>query len=212
MRVRKFMTTEVITVEVDTPLLEAQEIMQKHNIKRLPVMKSGKLVGFVTKHMLLEAAPSSATTLSMHELQYLISNMKVGDIMVRDPKTLTPDLPMETAIWLGRKYGIGGFPVVEDGKLLGIITESDMTDIMAEILGLGSEGVRITIECVGEPLGELREIIGVLVEHKIILNSIMGIPRKETGELVLVLRIQGSQAEGLLKDLESRGFRVSDVS
>ena len=82
MRVRDFMT-----------LGEAQEIMRKKKIKRLPVMKNGRLVGLVTKHMLLEASPSPATSLSVYELNYLIAKMTVADIMVKDPVTVSPDLP-----------------------------------------------------------------------------------------------------------------------
>ena len=100
MKVRDFMKTDLITVETKTPIMDAQEIMRREKIKRLPVIKKGKLVGLVTKHMLIEAAPSSATTLSVYELNYLLSKMTVDDIMVKDPITIPPDYPVEAAIWL----------------------------------------------------------------------------------------------------------------
>jgi acetoin utilization protein AcuB len=212
MKIRDFMKTDLVTVDINTPILEAQEIMRKHNIKRLPVMKKDKFIGFVTKHMLLEAAPSSATTLSVYELNYIISKMKVGEVMIKDPKTLTPDMPVEASIWLGRKHGIGAFPVVDDGNLVGIITESDMAGILSEVLGLESEGVRITLEGLGEHLGELRDLIGILDDHKTVLLSIMSVPRKGRGDWVLVMRVKGSRIEELVKDLEGRGYRVTDVN
>lgn len=212
MKIRDFMKTDVIKVETGTPIMDAQEIMREKKIKRLPVMKKGKLVGLVTKHMLIEAAPSSATSLSVYELNYLLSKMKVDDIMVKDPITIPPDYPVEAAIWLGKKHGIGAFPVVDDGKLIGIITESDISGVLSEVLGLGSEGVRITIEGLGGQLGELKEIIGVLDKHKSPLLSIISIPMHKEKDWIIVLRVQGSEADGIVKDLEKKGFRVTDVN
>ena len=100
MKVKDFMKTDVISIEAKTSIMEAQNIMWKKNIKRLPVMKKGKFIGLVTKHMLLEASPSSATSLSVFELNYLLSKMTVDDIMVKDPITILPDDPVEAAIWL----------------------------------------------------------------------------------------------------------------
>jgi len=99
MKVKDFMKTDVISTETKTSIMEAQNIMREKNIKRLPVMKKDKLIGFVTKHMLLEASPSSATTLSIYELNYLLSKMTVDDIMVKDPITIPPDYQLR------RPYG-----------------------------------------------------------------------------------------------------------
>ncbi len=212
MKVREFMKTDLITVDPKTPIMEAQKTMREKKIKRLPVMKKDKLVGLVTKHMLLEATPSSATSLSVYELNYLLSKMTVDEIMVKDPITIPPDYPVEAAIWLGKKHGIGAFPVMDDGKLVGIITESDITGVLSEVLGLESEGVRITVEGLGGQLGELRDIIGVLDDHKSPLLSIISIPRQKKGNWIVVLRVRGSDAEGIVKDLEKKGFKVTDVN
>lgn len=212
MKIRDIMKTDLITIHENTPILEAQDIMRQNKVKRLPVMKKDKLIGLVTKYMLLEASPSAATTLSIHELNYLLAKMTVRDIMVKDPITVTPDYPMEAAIWLGKKHGVGAFPVVDDGKLVGIITESDISGVMSEVLGLESEGVRITVDGLGSQLGELREIIKVLDDHKTPLLSIISIPRRKKGDWVIVLRVQSSSAEKIVKDLEREGFKVTDVN
>jgi acetoin utilization protein AcuB len=212
MRVRDFMKTDLVTVDVKTSVLEAQEIMRKKKIKRLPVMKNGRLVGLVTKHMLLEASPSPATSLSVYELNYLIAKMTVADIMVKDPVTVSPDLPVEEAIWLGTERGIGGFPVVEAGKLVGIITESDMTWVLADILGVKGEGQRISIEGLGNRLGELCNVIEVLDAHKTPLLSVMTIPRKEKKDWLLVLRVRSKDAQEAVRAIKEKGFRVTDVS
>jgi acetoin utilization protein AcuB len=212
MKVRDFMKTDVISIETKTSIMEAQNIMWEKNIKRLPVMKKGKLIGLVTKHMLLEASPSSATSLSVFELNYLLSKMTVEDIMVKDPLTIHPDDPVEAAIWLGKKHGISTFPVVEDGKLLGIITEHDIAGVLSEVLGLESEGTRITVKGLGSKLGELQEIIGVLDDHATPLLSIVTIPRKKKGDWIIVLRVLSSEAEGIVKDLERKGLKITDVN
>ena len=212
MKVRDFMKTDVISIETKTSIMEAQNIMWKKNIKRLPVMKKGKLIGLVTKHMLLEASPSSATSLSVFELNYLLSKMTVDDIMVKDLITIHPDDPVEAAIWLGKKHGISTFPVVEDSKLLGIITEHDIAGVLSEVLGLESKGTRITVKGLGSKLGELKEIIDVLDDHATPLLSIVTIPRKKKGDWIIVLRVLSSEAEGIVKDLERKGLKITDVN
>ena len=212
MKVKNYMNSDVITVETKTSIFEARSIMRKKRIRRLPVMNKGKLIGLVTKNMILEASPSSGTSLDVWELNYLLTKMKVDDIMVKDPITIPPDYPLEDVIWLGKKHEISGFPVVDNGKLVGIITEKDITGVLSEVLGLENEGVRITIERLGNNLGELRKIIGVLDDHKTPLLSIVSIPRKKKGDWVLVLRVQATEAEGIVKDLETFGFKVSDVN
>jgi acetoin utilization protein AcuB len=202
----------VISIETKTSILEALNIMRMNNIERLPVMNQGKLVGLVTKHMLLEASPSSATSLSVWELNYLLSKMTVDDIMVNDPITISSDSPLEEAIWLGKKQGIAGFPVVDNDRLVGIITEHDVSGVLSKVLGLESDGIRIEIESLGNKLGELREIIEVLDDHAAPLLSILSIPRKNKGDWVIVLRIQASVAEKIVKDLEKRDFKVTDVN
>ncbi len=206
------MNTEVVTIETKTSILEAQNIMKMNKIKRLPVMNKDRLIGLVTKHMILEASPSSGTSLSIWELNYLLTKMKVDDIMVKSPITIPSDYPLEQVIWLGKKQGVSGFPVVDNGKLVGIITEHDISGVLSEVLGLESQGVRITIESLGNKLGELRKIIGILDDHATPLLSIVSIPGKKKGDWVIVLRAQASKAEGIVKDLETSGFNVTYVT
>src|SRR3990172_2643340 len=103
MRIRDVMTRNPITVDPDTLVLDARKIMKQSNIRRLPVVEKGKLVGIITQHDLLEASPSPATSLSIHELNYLLSKMKVKEIMKKNPLTLTPDTPFEEALKIGQE-------------------------------------------------------------------------------------------------------------
>jgi len=213
MRVRDFMKRDPITADVKTPIMAALEIMNHNKIKRLPITKRGKFVGLVTRNMIRDASPSQATSLSIYELNYLISKMTVGDIMVKDPITISPDLPVEEAIWLGRKHGIGGFPVLEKGELVGIITESDISGVVTDALGVAErDSKRITIDASGKRFGYLKNLIEVLDAHRTPLMSIMSIPKPGKNEWFLILRVKAKDAEETAKDLKEKGFKVAEIT
>jgi len=211
MKVRDFMKKEVITVDINTPIMAALEIMKHNKIKRLPVTKNGKFSGLVTRSMIRDASPSKATSLSVYELNYLISKMTVGDIMVKEPVVISPDLGVEEAIWLGKKHGIGAFPVIENNNLLGIITESDISGVVANALGLGDrDSKRITIDASGKRFGYLKDLIEVLDNNHIPLLSIMSIPKSKKDDWFLVLRLKTKDASIATEDLKKMGFNLLD--
>ena len=212
MRIRDIMSTNVVAVSEDTSIHDARKIMKAHKIRRLPVLKKDKLVGLVTERMLLEASPSPATALSIHELHYLLAKMTVKDIMVRNPFTISPDMPAEEALQLGQEKGFGAFPVVEDGKLVGIATESDIVRIMTKILGVREEGTRIDIRA-SKDFGNMQSIMEVLDRHKTVLLSMMTLPPEEGGEeWLIVLRLNSENADQVVQELTSAGFDVVDVN
>jgi acetoin utilization protein AcuB len=211
MRIRDIMSTNVVAVSEDTSIHDARKIMKAHKIRRLPVLKKDKLVGLVTERMLLEASPSPATALSIHELHYLLAKMTVKDIMVRNPFTISPDMPAEDALQLGQEKGFGAFPVVENGKLVGIATESDIVRIMTKILGVREEGTRIDIRA-SRDFGNMQSIMEVLDRHKTVLLSMMTLPPEEgSEEWLIVLRLKSESADQVVKELTSAGFDVVDV-
>lgn len=126
-RVREWMTRDPIFIEAKTPLPEAHQIMKQRRIRRLPVVdKAGHLVGIVTRGDVREASPSNATSLSIYEIHYLLSQLSVDEIMTRHPKTVSPDTTIKEAARLMLDNKISGLPVVEGNRLVGIITESDI--------------------------------------------------------------------------------------
>jgi acetoin utilization protein AcuB len=203
------MTKNPITVDSETLVLDAQKIMKENNIRRLPIVDKGKLVGIVTQHDLLEAAPSPATSLSIHELNYLLSKMKVKEIMKKNPVTLTPDTPFEEALRIGQEKKIGSFPVVDNGKLVGIATESDIIRFVTRILGIREEGSRITIEGLGGKLGDLERIVSIVNQHHTIVLSMMSLPRPEKKDWMIVLRLKTNDPEPIVKDFKKAGFNVT---
>jgi acetoin utilization protein AcuB len=183
--------------------------MKENNIRRLPVVDKGKLLGIVTRHDLLEASPSPATSLSVHELNYLLSKMKVKEIMKKNPLTLTPDTPFEEALKIGQDKKIGSFPVVENGKLVGIATESDIVRFLTRALGLRDEGSRITIEGLGGKLNNLEKIISIVNQHQTIILSMISLPRPEKKDWMIVLRLKTTDPEPIVKDFKKAGFNVT---
>lgn len=127
LRVGDIMTTPVRTVPADMPVPEAYQLMAEKGIRRLPVVEHDRLVGIVTLGDLREARPSPATSLSIHELNYLLARLPVSGVMTRHPITVTPETPLRQAAGLLLSEKIGGLPVVDpDGAPVGIITESDL--------------------------------------------------------------------------------------
>jgi acetoin utilization protein AcuB len=209
MRIRDVMTKNPITVDSETLVLDAQKIMKEKSIRRLPVVDKGKLVGIVTKHDLLEASPSPATSLSIHELNYLLARMKVKEVMKKNPFTLDPDTPFEEALRIGQDKKIGSFPVMDQGKLVGIITESDVVRFLTRALGLREEGSRVTIEGLGGKFGDLEKIIAIANQQKTIILSMISLPRPDKKDWMIVLRLKTTNPDPIVRDFKKAGFNVT---
>ncbi|HUT69393.1 MAG TPA: CBS and ACT domain-containing protein [Desulfatiglandales bacterium] len=208
MRTKDIMTTNVVTVNEKTSLIDAQRIMEAHRIRRLPVMKRDKLVGLVTKHKLLEVAPSPATSLSKWELNYLLDKLTVKEIMVKNPCTISPDTPVEEALRMGQEKGYGVFPVVEDGRLVGVVTESDIVRLMTEALGVTEKGTHVEIK-IPHMSGNMQKILKILDQNKTNVRSLVTFNGTGDGEAFIALRLERKDTEPIAKELESSGFHIS---
>jgi len=208
MRIRDIMSTNVVAVDEKTSIHDARKIMEAHKIRRLPVLKKDRLVGLVTKHMLLEASPSKATSLSIHELHYLLANMTVKDIMVKNPRTISPDMPPEDAMQLGQEMGYGGFPVIENDRLVGMVTESDIVRLMTRVLGVAQKGMRIAVK-VPALFGNVQKIMAILDSHKVVLLSLLSFKEPDEEEWVIILRLDGENADSVVREMSGAGFNVT---
>lgn len=132
--VKKWMTPDVMFITPDTRLPEAHRLMNEKNIRRLPVVQNGQsLVGIVTRSDVRGAEPSGATSLSIWEVSYLLANVKIGEIMTRNPVTVSSETTISEAARIMMEKKIGGLPVVDEtGKLAGIITESDIFRLVVQ--------------------------------------------------------------------------------
>ena len=125
--VQDWMTADPVTITPDTTLTKAHRLMMEHSIRRLPVMKNGRIVGIVTRGDVRGAEPSGATSVSIWEINYLLSRLKVEEIMTPRPYTVSVNATLAEAAQIMLKRKVSGLPVVDDvGTLVGIITESDI--------------------------------------------------------------------------------------
>lgn len=206
-----WMTENPITVGRHTSIFDAQEIMRNRGIKHLPVLHGRRVVGIVSKSDLLKASPSGATTLSVHELNYLLSKMKVGEIMTKHPFNVTPDTPIEIAAVNMRKYKVASLPVVdpETGSLVGIITESDIFEALIEIMGVKEKGTRLSLD-LEHRAGVLARVTQIIKKHGANIISVVSCPSETSGDRrMMVMRLESTDATAIVRELEAKGYRVS---
>ncbi len=160
MLVRERMSRNPYTIHADAPVEEALKRMRENHVRRFPVLdKAGKLVGIVAEKDLLYASPSPATSLSIYEMHYLLSKLTVGEVMTKNVITVSEDTPVEDAARIMTDHKIGSLPVVREGQLVGIITETDLFKLFLELLGARERGVRVTM-LIPEKKGTLAQITG----------------------------------------------------
>ncbi len=157
MLVGERMSRPVITVPPDMPIVDALAMMKREHIRRAPVIKDGKLVGIVSDKDLLNASPSQATSLSVWEMNYLLSKIQIKDVMTRKVLTVSESTPIEEAARIMADNKIGGLPVLRGDNLVGIITETDLFKVFLELMGARDRGVRVTA-LMHEKLGELAQL------------------------------------------------------
>ena len=188
MRVRDRMTPNPISVQPQTSVNEALRIMQGRKIRRLPVVANGRLVGIVTLLDLMRVSASPATTLSIYELRYLLDRLTVQEAMTRQVIAIDPDAPIEQAALLMREHKIGGLPVVQEGRLVGIVTETDIFDAFVDLLGMRQPGVRVELDCADRP-GLMARVAGLMAEHGLNIVSVVSTPAAP-GRARLIFRVQ----------------------
>jgi acetoin utilization protein AcuB len=151
------MSHPIISVAPDMPVHDALDMFKRERIRRAPVVREGKLVGIVSDKDLLNASPSPATSLSIWEMNYLLSKVTVSEVMTKNVMIVSEDTPIEEAARIMADNKIGGLPVMRDGHVVGIITETDLFKIFLEFMGAREKGVRITALLDDKP-GQLAKI------------------------------------------------------
>ena len=157
------MSRPVITVSPETPVHDALVMFKKEHIRRAPVIKDGKLLGIVTENNLINASTSPATTLSIWEMNYLISKVTVKQVMTKKVKCIDVDTPIEEAARIMTDFEIGGMPVTREGKIVGMITETDLFKVFLELMGAREKGVRVSALVEDKP-GQLVKISKAITE------------------------------------------------
>jgi len=157
MLVGERMSHPIISMAPDMPVHDALNMFKRERIRRAPVVKEGKLVGIVSDKDLLNASPSPASSLSVWEMNYLLSKITVSEVMTKKVITVAEDTPIEEAARIMADNKIGGLPVMRDNHVVGIITETDLFKIFLELMGARESGVRVTV-LIEEKRGQLAKI------------------------------------------------------
>ena len=162
MLVKNWMSDKVITVDENDSMQDAMKLLKEHAIRMLPVMKEGELVGIVTDRDLKRASASDATSLEIHELLYLISTIKVKNIMTTDPITVPPDFTVEETAEVLLNHKINGVPVVDgDKRVVGVITETDLFKVLISLTGIVNRGIQFAVQIEDKP-GSIKEVADVI--------------------------------------------------
>ena len=211
MFVANCMTKNPITIAPDVGIDEAAKIMDKGHFRRLPVVEHGKLVGFFTNRDLLRASPSAATTLDRFEMRTLLSKIKVAAVMQKNVFTVTDTTTIEEAALVMAREKIGGMPVLSEvGKVVGIISSTDIFRAFVTVMGLDSGKTRLTI-AVADRKGVLRDIATVLADLDINIDSMVTIPQP-SGTYDIIIRADIADVETVKERLAAKGFTVSHVT
>ncbi len=212
MLVKNWMSRNVITIGEEDSMQQASTLMREHQVRMLPVMGKGELVGIVSDTDLKRASASDATMLDIHELLYLISKIKIRDIMTRNPITVPDDYTVEEAAQLLMERNISGVPVVDcDGKLVGIITRNDLFKILISLSGLGKKGVQFAF-LVDDKSGSIKHLADVIRKHEgriaSILSSCEYAPEGKRIVYFRIYDIDRSILPDLIRELREKGTLI----
>jgi len=211
MLVKERMTRLPIVATPDLPVPEALHLMRQEHIRRMPVVdKSGRLVGIVSDRDLLLASPSPATSLSAWEITYLLGKITVHDVMTKKVITVTEDTPLEDAARIMADSKIGGLPVVRDGALVGIITETDLFKLFLELLGARERGVRVTMLVPNIP-GEMAKLTRAITDCGGNIIAVAGFTGTDPSNRRVLVKANGVSREALVGALTPVVTEIEDV-
>lgn len=207
MLVAKRMMRDPVFVDENDSMKKAMDILRNREIRHLPVLKGDRLVGIVTERDIKQASPSSATALEIREIYYLLDKVKVKQIMTRRPYTISPDSPIEEAALIMREKKIGCLPVVEGGRLVGILTETDILDAFIESMGVSGPGYRIEL-AIGTVPGVLFEVLKLLKDFDATIVSVATVSHDDPDRRILILRVITKSYKVLKAALKKGGYEI----
>jgi len=207
MLVANWMSKNIITIDENDSMQDAMKLLKEHNIRMLPVMKKGKLVGIVTDRDLKRASASDATSLEIHELLYLLTRVKVKDIMTKKVITVPPDFTVEETALVFQKNKISGAPVVDSkGKLVGTITQTDLFRVLISLTGVAKGGIQFGLQIEDRP-GSIKEVADIFRMYGgrmvSILSSYDQVPEGYRKVYIRMRCIERSDLNNLIEKLES---------
>jgi acetoin utilization protein AcuB len=202
-----------VTIGPDASFFEARSLIHDRGIRHLPVVdKDNRLLGIVTESDIRKAGPSDVAMLSVKELTHLLGTLKVSEMMIPGGKviTITPDTLVEEAIQLMHDHKIGCLPVIDQGKLYGIFTETDALAHFVDIFGFKQKGTRLSV-AFEDKAGAMAGILEVFKKHNVDVISIVSASFLVEGKRIAAIRIKTEEYEPIVQDLEKAGYPVLSV-
>lgn len=206
MSVANYMSTHLITASPQTTVSTAIELMKDNQIHRLPVLDGNRLVGLITQGIIGRALPSQATSLSVYETNYLLTQTTVATIMEKHVQTIAATAQLEEAIYHMRQHQIGVLPVTRDAQVVGIITNNDILEAFLNISGYGEPGIVCRVRVTHDHPGVIFAIGKVLAEHHLSIQTLMVV--RDQQARVIELHIASDQAAPVTQVLTAAGFTV----
>lgn len=206
MYVRSRMTANPYTVAPETTALETLDLMKNKKIKRVPVVKNGKLVGIVTERKIMESAPSPVTSLNMFDVKTFLSKLKIESVMTKNVITVSTGSLLEEAALKMIDNDIGALPVLDNEKLVGIITETDIFHAFIEIMGFRDFGSRIAVEIEEDKPGVLAHVSSIIAGVGLNITH-LAVFRNE-----LIIRLNTINLRDVTEALRKNGYKVISIS
>ncbi len=209
MLVKNWMQTEVVTIEDQDSMEKAIKVMKQNDVRMLPVLHKGRLVGVLTDRDLKRASASEATALEVHELFYLISQIKVASIMSAPAISVPPDFTIEETAELLLRHRISGAPVVDgQNRIVGIITQVEINKLIIALTGLGQRGIQLAFLLTDQP-GSIKAVADVIRNYQgrllSILTSYDQVPEGYRKVYIRCFGLERSRVPALLEALREKG-------
>ena len=210
MFVKERMSRPVIALSPDMPVHDAHNLFRQEQIRRAPVVKKGKLVGIVSRQDLIDASPTKATSLSRWEINYLLSKLTVSEIMTKTVTTIDEDTPIEQAARIMADEKIGGLPVMRDGAVAGMITETDLFKVFLEMMGAREVGIRVTALVDDQP-GILQKITNAISDIGGSFISFGQFTGEDVATKLVTFKVSGAKEEDVKKAIWDIAKEVWDI-
>jgi acetoin utilization protein AcuB len=210
MLVGERMSHPIISIAPDMPVHDALDMFRREHIRRAPVVKDGKLIGIVSDHDLLNASPSPATSLSVWEMNYLLSKITVSEVMTKKVLTVDENTPIEEAARIMADNKVGGLPVMRDSHVVGIITETDLFKIFLELMGARERGIRVTA-LIDEKPGQLAKITEAIAEAGGNFVAFGQFSGEDPSTRLVTFKVDGIKKEAVKKAISEITKEVWDV-
>ena len=211
MLVKNWMLPQQFSVTSDTLVTEASLMIQEHNLKVLPVVDEGRLRGVVHRRDVSDAALCVSGSGDVCEMNYFCNKLKVKDVMVRMPMTISIDATVEDTLIKGKEMMMSTFPVVDGENVVGVVSDREIFVTLFKLLEAGKQRVRITLMNVTLEAGTLSDILSVVDEHKGVARAIFTVPESDDGRVRVVLRAESDQPEAIHQALVAKGYNVLEI-